>query len=120
MDSKRARLTLAILFAINAMNFFDRQILGAVGEQIRKEWSFLVGGYMAKTYGWQTAFLLAALPGILCAIAALWLIEEPKRGAAEAHDIGAVRRAGSPFKLVLSIPSMWPIVISGALHNFNM
>src|SRR5215212_6259850 len=26
-----------VLFAINAMNFFDRQILGAVGEPIRKE-----------------------------------------------------------------------------------
>ncbi len=28
-----------MLFAINLMNFFDRQILGAVGEQIRREWS---------------------------------------------------------------------------------
>ncbi len=27
-----------VLFAIKAMNFFDRQILGAVGEPIRKEW----------------------------------------------------------------------------------
>src|SRR5437773_8254427 len=27
-----------ILFAINTMNFFDRQMLGAVGEPIRKEW----------------------------------------------------------------------------------
>ena len=30
---------MTILFAINLMNFFDRQILGAVGEQIRREWS---------------------------------------------------------------------------------
>ncbi|MEK7855644.1 MAG: MFS transporter, partial [Acidobacteriota bacterium] len=28
---------LIVLFAINTMNFFDRQILGAVGEPIRKE-----------------------------------------------------------------------------------
>jgi hypothetical protein len=27
-----ATYTLAVLFAINLMNFFDRQILGAVGE----------------------------------------------------------------------------------------
>ena len=45
---------------------------------------------------------------------------EPKRGASEVHAIGASARAGSPIKLVLSIPSMWPIVASGALHNFNM
>ena len=31
-------LRCGVLFAINAMNFFDRQILGAVGEPIRKEW----------------------------------------------------------------------------------
>jgi MFS family permease len=35
---QRTGVALAILFAINMMNFFDRQILGAVGEQIRKEW----------------------------------------------------------------------------------
>ena len=28
---------LIVLFAINTMNFFDRQIIGAVGEPIRKE-----------------------------------------------------------------------------------
>ena len=229
MGKNRAYLALAVLFAINMMNFFDRQILGAVGEQIRKEWnlsdtalgtlgtaftliyaivglplgrladkfsrtrilgygvfvwslltaasglcssfaqlfvvrlgvglgeascapaassligdlfpahkrsnalsvfmlglpigiamSFLVGGYIAKTYGWQMAFYLAALPGILCSIAAFVVMKEPKRGGSEVHDVGATTREGSPIKLVLSIPSMWPIIASGALHNFNM
>lgn len=225
----RTGVALAILFAINMMNFFDRQILGAVGEQIRKEWqlsdtalgtlgtaftliyaivglplggladklsrvkilsvgvtvwslltaasglcsnftqlfvvrlgvglgeascapaassligdmfpphkrsnalsvfmlglpigialSFLVGGYIAKVYGWQMAFFLAALPGFLCALAAHVFMPEPARGASEVHKVGAIKREGSPMKLVLSIPSMWPIIISGALHNFNM
>ena len=35
----KAGFALAVIFAINTMNFFDRQILGAVGELIRKEWS---------------------------------------------------------------------------------
>src|SRR5947207_9699063 len=30
---------LLILFAINLMNFFDRQIIGGVGEGIRREWA---------------------------------------------------------------------------------
>src|SRR2546425_1273848 len=34
-----AMYTLAVLFAINLMNFFDRQILGAVGEEVRREWA---------------------------------------------------------------------------------
>src|SRR5438445_11724324 len=29
---------LAVLFAINLMNFFDRQSIGGVGEGIRREW----------------------------------------------------------------------------------
>jgi len=39
MIPNRAQVALAVLLAINMMNFFDRNILGAVGEQIRKEWS---------------------------------------------------------------------------------
>ncbi|HYD47134.1 MAG TPA: MFS transporter [Terriglobales bacterium] len=229
MNRNRAGVALAILFAINLMNFLDRQILGAVGEDIRKEWalsdtalgtlgtaftlvyalvglplgrmadtfnrthilgagvfvwslltaasgfctnftqlfavrlgvglgeascapaassligdlfppsarskamsifmlglplgvaaSFLAGGLIAKAYGWQMAFFLAAVPGILCSIAAVTLMHEPARGASEIDDVGSRVREGSPMRLVLSIPSLWPIVLSGALHNFNM
>src|SRR5438128_9743468 len=35
----RARFALCVLFGINAMNFYDRQILAAVMEPIRKEWA---------------------------------------------------------------------------------
>jgi hypothetical protein len=30
--------TLLVLLGINTMNFYDRQVLGAVGEPVRKEW----------------------------------------------------------------------------------
>jgi len=37
MNQKQsAWYALAVLFLINALNFFDRQIIGAVGEPIRK------------------------------------------------------------------------------------
>ena len=68
MNSNRAYVVLAVLFAINTMNFFDRQILGAVGEQIRREWSlsdtalgtlgtaftllYAIGG--CRSAGWRT------------------------------------------------------------------
>jgi MFS family permease len=249
-DKTKAGFALAVLFAINTMNFFDRQILGAVGELIRKDWqlddttlgtlgtaftliyafvglplgrladrssrkvilswgvflwsaltagsglaqnfaqmfgmrlgvgigeatcapaansligdlypahkrakalavfmmglpigialSFLVSGYIAKDYGWRAAFYVAGIPGVLCAIAALF-IKEPKRGVSETHNVGGMKREGtpslgffntflspnvdrtifgeSPFWLVLSIPTMWWLILSGALHNFNM
>jgi MFS family permease len=223
-----AGYALAVLFFINLMNFFDRQILGAVGEDVRKEWSLSdtalgllgtaftllyafvgvplgrladrkdrrlilsagvfvwslltavsgaarnfpqmvaarlgvgvgeatcspastsligdlfpgarraravalwmlglplglglangTGGWIAQNWGWRSAFYLAAVPGILCAIAALF-IKEPARGMLEQHAVGERRRPGSPYKLVLSIPTLWWIIVSGALHNFNM
>ena len=63
MEQKRAGawFTLWVLFAINAMNFFDRQILGAVGEAVRREWALSDGAMGAL----GTAFtLLYAFVGV--------------------------------------------------------
>lgn len=81
--------------------------------------ALVVSGLMTKHYGWRSAFFVALVPGLLCAVGA-WMIREPKRGATEVHNIGARKRDGSPYKLVLSIPTMRWIIASGALHNFNM
>lgn len=227
-ERSSAWFALWVLFAINAMNFFDRQILGAVGEAVRREWgmsdgamgalgtaftllyafvglplgrladrtgrkwilsagvfvwslttvasglarnfwqlfvlrlgvgvgeascapaatsligdlvpanrraralslfmmglpvgialSFAVSGTIARSYGWRSAFYVAGIPGLLCAIAVLF-VREPRRGATEVHNIGGQKRAGSPYRLVLSTPTMRWLIISGALHNFNM
>ena len=37
MHSKGLERSLAVLFAINILNFYDRQVLGALLEPIRKE-----------------------------------------------------------------------------------
>lgn len=228
MTKGKVWFALAVVFAINMMNFYDRLIIGAVGESIRKEWGlsdtqlgylgtafivlyalvgvplgrladrsnrsriltvgvtiwslltaasgfaqniwqmaalrlsvgvgeascapaansligdlfpastraramsiFMLGlplgnaaclmfsGTLAKYYGWQSAFFVALVPGLLCALGAS-MLTEPARGANEAHAIGTMKRAGSPYLLVLSIPTMCWIIASGALHNFNM
>ena len=191
MNEKKSAVWFAlfVLFAINTMNFFDRQILGAVGESVRKEFelsdsalgalgtaftllyafvgvplgrladrigrkgilsagvfvwslltvgsglaqnfwqifvlrlgvgvgeascapaansligdlfpanwrakavsifmlglpigialSFALSGTITKNYGWRSAFLVAGIPGILCAIA-VFFIKEPNREA---------------------------------------
>ena len=57
----RARYALAVLFAINLMNFFDRTIFGAIGETIRREWG--LGDAAIGALG--TAFtLLYAVVGV--------------------------------------------------------
>jgi MFS family permease len=76
-----------------------------------------VGGWVAHHWGWRAAFYVAGIPGILCAAAALFM-REPARGAAERHAIGARRREGSPYRLVLSIPTMWWIIAAGIVHTF--
>jgi predicted MFS family arabinose efflux permease len=81
--------------------------------------SYGISGAIARAYGWRAAFYLAGIPGLFCAIAVLW-IDEPQRGASEARNIGQARREGSPYLLVLSIPTMWWLILSGVLHNFNM
>ncbi len=81
--------------------------------------SYFVASFVAHAWGWRAAFLIAGIPGVLCAIAALF-IAEPARGMVESRSVGARRRAGSPWRVLLSIPTMWWLILSGALHNFNM
>ena len=81
--------------------------------------SFLVSTTIAQKYDWRTAFFVAGLPGIICAILVLW-IKEPARGAADAHLLSANPVKSSSFFSVLTIPTVWWLIISGALHNFNM
>ena len=81
--------------------------------------SFAVSGAVAKEYGWRMAFFVAGLPGLLCVIAVLF-IREPTRGAVETINVGRRRREGSVVKLILKSPTMIWLILSGALHNFNM
>jgi len=37
-EQSRRVFTLLVLLGINTMNFYDRQVLGAVGEPIPKQW----------------------------------------------------------------------------------
>ena len=77
------------------------------------------GGWILQNWGWRNAFYVAAAPGIACAVLAL-MMREPTRGMAEAHAVGARRRPGNPYLLVLGTPTMLWVIVSGALHNFNM
>jgi MFS family permease len=103
--------------------------------------SYFISGRVAAAWGWRMAFYIAIIPGILLTVWALFT-PEPKRGATETHNIGESKREGnlsprllsvllspnvdrsiygsSPFWLVLSSPTMWWIILSGALLNFNM
>ncbi|HWN99117.1 MAG TPA: MFS transporter [Blastocatellia bacterium] len=80
--------------------------------------SNLSSGIIAKTYGWRVTFFIACIPGLILAALAL-RIREPHRGGAEDHNIVGHQQEGSPYWRVLRIPTIWWIILSGALHNFN-
>jgi len=80
--------------------------------------SFLISGLVASAYGWRTAFYVALIPGLLLAALALWM-PEPARGSSEGR-VDTAHRPGSPYLVVLGIPTLIWIILSGALHNFNM
>jgi len=77
-------------------------------------------GAIATKYGWRAAFWFACVPGIILALLAL-RIPEPVRGALDAGRVITTRAGGkSAFVTVLSLPTMWWIIMSGIFHNFNM
>lgn len=80
--------------------------------------SFLISGNVAHHYGWRAAFYVAGVPGLILAGLTL-LLKEPARGASEGR-VDPPHRPGSPFLIVLGIPTLLWIIVSGALHNFNM
>jgi predicted MFS family arabinose efflux permease len=79
--------------------------------------SYAVSGWVAQGWGWRAAFFVAGPPGVLCAALALAL-REPARSARSESDRGAP--PASPYGRLLAIPTLWWIIASGAVHNFNM
>jgi MFS family permease len=79
--------------------------------------SYAISGPAAQAWGWRAAMVVAALPAVLL-IPALLTLDEPARGASEARLPAA--DAAPPVWSILRIPTMWWIIASGALVNFNL
>jgi MFS family permease len=79
--------------------------------------AYLTAGWLGQAYGWRACFLLAAVPGFIVAFL-VFKLPEPPRGAVDPHLAGAP--VDRPYARVLRIKTLWWIVASGALHNFNI
>ncbi len=78
--------------------------------------SYFFSGAIAQAFGWRKAMMAAALPALLLT-PLLLMLREPVRGAAE--TVHTAPPSGSVWS-VLRIPTLWWIIASGALINFNM
>lgn len=78
--------------------------------------AFLTVGVMVEATGsWRTPFLVAAVPGILLAIAMLF-VPEPARGAAEVEGVdsaAAEEGVERPFRSVLAVPTVRWLMLAG-------
>ncbi|MCI0464574.1 MAG: MFS transporter [Gemmataceae bacterium] len=80
---------------------------------------YIVTGLIAQAWNWRWALFVAGVPGLVLGVLALGL-PDPPRGAAELRPVQAPRPAGSGVRAVLRMPTMWWIILSGALLNLNM
>jgi MFS family permease len=90
--------------------------------------SYLVSGFITHALGWRAALFVAGVPGLLLGVLCFWL-PEPPRGAAETGNIedrdlpgrsSILDPRSSDWLAVLRIPTMWWIILSGALVNLSM
>ena len=80
--------------------------------------SYLVSSQIAAGYGWRR-FFVAGIPG---SCARSWRCSFANLNVEQARStaLSRAKRHGSPYLLVLATPTMFWIILSGELHNFNM
>ena len=78
--------------------------------------SYMLAGVIGQAWGWRAAFYVACVPGLILAVLALF-IREPPRGANDARASTVAPTA--PYRTVLRIRTLWWIILSGLLFNFN-
>ncbi len=82
--------------------------------------SYLISGLVVKaTGGWRPALYVAAVPGFILAVFALFLPEPARRGATNTADGGGLSATAS-IRAILAVPTMWWVIASGALLNLVM
>ena len=84
--------------------------------------AYLLAGHLGQAMGWRATFVVACAPGLVLG-AIILLVREPLRGATESVLPPAAADSQSwwgSVRALLAIPTLWWIIASGALHNFNM
>ena len=80
--------------------------------------AYASAGLIATHFGWRAVFYVAGIPGLMFALLALRIREPARGGLEERFSMAAVPTSG--VAAVLSLPTMWWIILSGIFHTFNM
>ena len=80
----------------------------------------LVGGQVAQTYGWRTAFYILGLPGVLLAVVVKLTLREPPRGFSETTPVLVQEPppVAEVFRTLWAKPAFRHVSFAAALHSF--
>ncbi|MFN2975574.1 spinster family MFS transporter [Terriglobus aquaticus] len=56
---------------------------------------YAAGGWLGQVHGWRSAFYVSAIPGLLLALAILFLMREPKRGGLDEGETAQAKRGAA-------------------------
>ena len=90
----------------------------SMGIYIGVLFGFAAGGWIAENFGWRNAFFAIGIPGILYALAVIWIIKEPPRGQ---YDLGGTPPKASMTETIhclRSRPTFWLISVGCAFTAF--
>ena len=90
----------------------------SMGIYIGVLFGFAAGGWIAENFGWRNAFFAIGIPGILYALAVIWIIKEPPRGQ---YDLGGTPPKASMTETIhclRSRPTFWWISVGCAFTAF--
>ena len=91
----------------------------ALGIPIGTAFGFFVGGWMAETLGWRSAFLLVGIPGVALALVVRLTLREPPRGHSEARRAtGPAPEPGAVIRVMWRLASFRHLAAAATLHAF--
>ena len=76
---------------------------------------YLSGGILGQHYGWRKPFFIAALPGVLIALAFYFFVREPQRGSADSLSPTLNRTTLSGL---IRNPAFWTATLGLAMWTF--
>jgi MFS transporter, Spinster family, sphingosine-1-phosphate transporter len=78
---------------------------------------YLLGGELGGRFGWRMPFYVAALPGVLIALAFWLFVREPQRGSADTLQPTVQR---SSLRGLLRNPAYWTATLGMAMWTFSV
>ena len=92
----------------------------AMGTPIGSLLGLALGGFLADSFGWRVAFLVAAAPGLLLALLALATLKEPRRMVARAaREVTAgMATFGETFRYLMKKEAFWMLAWAAGIRSF--